>query len=84
MSRDEREKREDEIIEEYGEYIRGVSVYDMSDEQVYCISERLRNKRKRNTPKQPVVVEEPSPYYYNEYGQLCVINDSGVEEVVEC
>lgn len=86
MSRDEREWREDVIIDEYGEYIRGVSVYDMSDAQVYCISERILRKREReyNTPVEPIIVEEPSPYYYNGYGQLCIINDSGIEEVVEC
>lgn len=85
MSRDEREWREDVIIDEYGEYIRGVCVYDMPDEQIYCISERILRKREReyNTPKESAIVE-PSPYYYNKYGQLCVINDSGTEEVVEC
>lgn len=92
MSQRERRRREDIIIREYGEYIRGICVYTMSDAQIFRISESILRKKREyerecDVPEEYHIVEEPrtpSPYYYNEYGQLCVINDSGVEEVVEC
>lgn len=78
------------IRERYGDTIRGRHIDNMSEAQLVtiagCILERMNDEVftvSAYIEKGFVECSSTHDYYYNDYNQLCIMNDCGEEEIVE-
>ena len=78
------------IRRKYGDTIRGRHIDDMSEAQLVTIASCILERENAEVSKIEAYISkgfveccDVNDYYYNDYNQLCIINDYGEEEIVE-